>query len=61
MLPSVTDTADSLERMFNNFKEAGAGYLFPATITLIGEDEVQNRRQDHQTRFVKMRFYQRLK
>jgi DNA repair photolyase len=36
LLPYITDTAESLEKMFTAFKEAGAKYVMPATITLFG-------------------------
>jgi DNA repair photolyase len=38
LLPYITDTAANLELMFSTFKEIGVGYLFPATITLFGND-----------------------
>lgn len=36
LLPYITDTAEHLESMFQAFKNAGAQYVFPATITLFG-------------------------
>jgi DNA repair photolyase len=39
LLPYITDTTDSLELMFGKFKEAGAKYVFPATITLFGDGQ----------------------
>jgi len=36
LLPYITDTTESLEKMFSAFKEAGAKYIMPATITLFG-------------------------
>lgn len=36
MLPYISDTGEHLESMFSSFKEAGAQYVFPATITLFG-------------------------
>jgi DNA repair photolyase len=36
MLPYITDTGENLEHMLLTFKEAGAHYVFPATITLFG-------------------------
>jgi DNA repair photolyase len=37
MLPFITDNGTQLEHMFSSFKEAGAHYLIPATITLFGD------------------------
>jgi DNA repair photolyase len=36
LLPYISDTSDSLEKMFAAFKEAGAHYVMPASITLFG-------------------------
>jgi DNA repair photolyase len=36
LLPYITDTGENLELMFGTFREAGVGYLMPATITLFG-------------------------
>lgn len=36
LLPFITDTGEHLEMMFKTFGEAGANYIFPATITLFG-------------------------
>jgi DNA repair photolyase len=36
LLPYITDTSESLEKMFSTFKKAGAKYIMPATITLFG-------------------------
>ncbi len=36
LLPYISDTAESLEQMFVKFKEVGAQYVMPATITLFG-------------------------
>ena len=36
LLPYITDTGEHLELMFHTFKETGAKYVFPATITLFG-------------------------
>jgi DNA repair photolyase len=38
LLPYITDTKEHLELMFSTFKEAGAHYIFPATIHLFGND-----------------------
>jgi DNA repair photolyase len=37
LLPYITDTSESLEKMFAAFKRAGAHYILPATLTLFGE------------------------
>lgn len=37
LLPYITDTGDHLELMFSSFKNAGAKYIFPSTITLFGD------------------------
>ena len=37
MLPFISDTSQSLENMFLAFKDRGAQYVMPATITLFGE------------------------
>jgi DNA repair photolyase len=37
LLPYITDTGAHLEEMFASFKEAGAQYVFPSTITLFGK------------------------
>lgn len=36
LIPYITDTTESLHSMFSSFKEAGANYVMPATITLWG-------------------------
>jgi DNA repair photolyase len=36
LLPFISDTSVSLEHLFKTFSEAGANYIFPATITLFG-------------------------
>ncbi len=38
LLPYITDTGSHLIEMFSAFKQAGAQYVFPATITLFGSD-----------------------
>ncbi|HYD20035.1 MAG TPA: radical SAM protein [Flavipsychrobacter sp.] len=43
MLPYITDTGEHLEEMFGAFREAGAKYVFPATITLFGNDTVDSK------------------
>ncbi len=36
LLPYITDTGEQLEKMFGTFRQAGAKYIFPATLTLFG-------------------------
>lgn len=38
LLPWITDTADSLHHLFRSFREVGARYVFPATLTLFGNE-----------------------
>lgn len=38
LLPWITDTADSLHYLFRSFREVGARYIFPATLTLFGNE-----------------------
>jgi len=37
LLPFISDTEEALEKMFEAFKQEGARYLFPASITLFGD------------------------
>jgi DNA repair photolyase len=37
LLPYISDTKESLEKMFSSFKMHGAKYIMPSTITLFGE------------------------
>ncbi len=37
LLPYITDTTESLEKMYSTFKALGVHYLFPATLTLFGD------------------------
>ncbi len=43
LLPYISDTTESLDHMFSSFKEAGARYVMPATITLFGSDKADSR------------------
>jgi len=43
LLPYISDTAENLERMYGEFKAAGAHYLLPSTITLFGNDTADSR------------------
>lgn len=43
LLPYITDTGEHLEVMFSTFKDAGVHYIFPATITLFGNDTADSR------------------
>lgn len=36
LIPYITDTTESLEKMFTTFKDIGVHYVFPATVTLFG-------------------------
>ena len=38
LLPYITDTGEHLELMFSTFKQIGIHYIFPATITLFGNE-----------------------
>lgn len=37
LLPFITDSSDDLETFYETFSEAGAKYIFPASITLFGD------------------------
>lgn len=37
-LPFISDTSEHLKEMFSSFKEAGAQYVMPSTITLFGKE-----------------------
>ncbi|MFI5220612.1 MAG: radical SAM protein [Bacteroidia bacterium] len=39
LFPYITDTGEHLNEMFKTFKETGAKYIFPATLTLFGTGE----------------------
>jgi len=36
LIPYITDTTEHLEKLYSTFKDVGAHYLFPATMTLFG-------------------------
>jgi DNA repair photolyase len=38
ILPYISDNGSQLESMFHTFKQAGAQYIFPSTITFFGND-----------------------
>ena len=38
LLPFISDTGENLEYLFKTFKAAGAQYLFPATLTVYGNN-----------------------
>ena len=38
LLPYITDTGEHLEKMFSTFKSIGIKYIFPASITLFGNE-----------------------
>ena len=43
LLPFITDVPEQLARMYAAFKEHGARYVFPASITLWGEDAADSK------------------
>lgn len=43
MIPFVSDTAEHLELMFSTFKNIGADYVLPATITLFGNEKADSK------------------
>lgn len=43
MIPYISDTTESLYKMFFEFKAAGANYVMPATITLFGNGPSDSR------------------
>lgn len=43
MLPFISDTTESLHNMFSSFKDAGAKYVMPATITLFGNGKADSK------------------
>ena len=43
LLPFISDTGKNLEYMFSTFSEIGAKYVFPATLTLFGEDKADSK------------------
>lgn len=43
LLPYISDTGTHLEEMFATFKELGAHYLMPATLTLFGEERADSK------------------
>ena len=43
LLPFISDTGKNLEFMFSEFRETGAKYVFPATLTLFGKDSADSK------------------
>ncbi len=43
LIPYISDTAANLQLLFSTFKEHGAHYLLPATITLFGNTKADSR------------------
>lgn len=43
LLPYITDTGEHLEEMLSTFKDADVRYIFPATITLFGNDTADSK------------------
>ncbi|HKR03871.1 MAG TPA: radical SAM protein [Bacteroidia bacterium] len=38
LLPYITDTGENLHKMFSTFKQTGVKYIFPASLTLFGNN-----------------------
>ncbi len=43
LIPFISDTAESLEKLFSAFSDAGVDYLLPATLTLYGNEKADSR------------------
>jgi DNA repair photolyase len=43
LLPYITDTGEHLHKMFSTFKQAGIKYIFPATLTLFGNNSADSK------------------
>ncbi len=43
LLPYITDTGENLHHMFDTFRQTGAQYIFPASLTLMGQEPTDNR------------------
>lgn len=43
LIPYITDTGEHLEEMFGTFAKMGVRYIFPATITLFGNDTASSK------------------
>ena len=43
LLPFITDTGENLESMFREFASIGTKYVFPATLTLYGENKADSK------------------
>lgn len=43
LLPFISDTTESLNHMFSTFKNCGADYVLPATITLFGNEKADSK------------------
>ena len=43
LIPYITDTTEQLDIMFSTFKEFGAKYIFPASITLFGNGNADSK------------------
>lgn len=43
LIPFISDTAEHLDVMFNAFRNAGAKYVMPSTITLFGSEKADSR------------------
>ena len=43
LLPHISDTGENLEKIFSKFSEIGAKYVFPATLTLFGNEKADSK------------------
>ncbi|MGH1384416.1 radical SAM protein [Kordia sp.] len=43
LLPFITDTTAHLEKLFNTFKNCGANYVMPATLTVFGNGKADSK------------------
>ncbi|WP_420572474.1 radical SAM protein [Kordia sp.] len=43
LLPFITDTTEHLEKLFSTFKNAGAKYVMPATLTVFGNGKADSK------------------
>ena len=43
LLPFISDTGEHLEKMFQTFSKAGVKYIFPASITLFGNENADSK------------------
>ena len=43
LIPHISDTTENLHEMFSTFKNIGSSYVFPASITLFGEERADSK------------------